>query len=53
MQVPAGRPKLALMIKALAEHPVAMPVLILDAVIVARSRKLGGAFAPSLCEEGV
>jgi hypothetical protein len=37
MQIPARRAKLALLIEAVAEHPVAMPVLILDAVIVAGS----------------
>ena len=40
VQIPAGRPELALLIKALAEHPVAVPVLVLDAVIIARPRFL-------------
>ena len=46
VQIPAGRPELALLIEAFAEHPVAVPVLVLDAVIVARpcacSLPLGG-----------
>jgi hypothetical protein len=36
MQIPGGRSVLALLIEAFAEHPVAMSVLVLDAVIVAR-----------------
>jgi hypothetical protein len=38
VQEPARRTKLALLIETFAEHPIAMPVLVLDAVIVAWSR---------------
>src|SRR3990170_1435104 len=40
VQIPRGHPVLALLVKAFAEHPVAVPVLVLDAVIVAGSRSL-------------
>jgi len=36
VQEPARRTKLALLIETFAEHPIAMPVLVLDAVIIAR-----------------
>src|SRR5581483_4105008 len=37
VQEPAGRLSLALRIETLAEYPVAMPILVLDAVVVARA----------------
>src|SRR5262249_60936815 len=40
VQIPGGRANLALLIEAVAEDPIAMPVLVLDAVIVARPRAL-------------
>jgi hypothetical protein len=42
MQIPGRRPELGLLIEAFAEHPVAMPVLVFDAVIVARPRTIDG-----------
>jgi hypothetical protein len=35
VQIPAGRSELALLIEAFAKHPVAVPVLVLDAIIIA------------------
>ena len=48
MQIPARRSKLALLIETFAEHPVAMTVLVLDAVIVARPRRLAALSSLSL-----
>jgi hypothetical protein len=43
VQIPGRRPELGLVIEALAEHPIAMPVFVFDAVIVARPRRLPSA----------
>src|SRR5262245_29565515 len=46
VQIPGRRPELGLLIEAFAEHPVAMPVLVFDAVIVARPRLVDSVTPP-------
>src|SRR5262245_61257527 len=46
VQIPRRRPELGLLIEAFAEHPVAMPVLVFDTVIVARPRTIDSVFVP-------
>src|SRR5262245_41789371 len=48
VQIPGRRAKLGLLIEAFAEHPVAMPVFVCDAVIVARPRTIDSVLAPPL-----
>src|SRR4029450_1897207 len=46
VQIPGRSAELGLLIEAFAEHPVAVPVFVFDAVIVARPRLIDSVFVP-------
>jgi hypothetical protein len=46
VQIPGRRPEFGLLIEAFTEHPVAVPVFVFDAVIVARPRFIDSVTPP-------